>query len=174
MEMTTTIQEVAEEDRCLLLWFEKMESNSHVKTVGHDAAYGMPWKTIKKMMTAKYCHKREIKKLGKFKICGNLKVKRRMFLEESDEVKKYVGGLPDRIHGSAMASKQKTMQDAIEFATELMDQKIRTLTDRQAENKRKLDDNSRNNQTQQQPFKRQNVARAYTARPGEKKRMEDL
>ncbi|GKF40769.1 hypothetical protein Tco_0124111, partial [Tanacetum coccineum] len=33
------------------------------------------------------------------------------------------------------------------------------------ENKRKLDDNSRNNQTQQQPYKRQNVATAYTARP---------
>ncbi|GJV11269.1 hypothetical protein Tco_1352810 [Tanacetum coccineum] len=93
----------------------------------------------------------------------------RMFLEESDEVEKYVGGLPDMIQGSAMASKQKTMQDAIEFATELMDQKIRTFTDRQAENKRKLDDNSRNNQTQQQPFKRQNVARAYIARPDEKK-----
>ncbi|GJU20643.1 hypothetical protein Tco_1153985 [Tanacetum coccineum] len=57
------------------------------------------------------------------------------------------------------------MQDAIEFATELMDQKIRTFGDRQAENKRKIDGNSRNNQNQQQPFKRQNVARAYTTRP---------
>ncbi|GJU83408.1 hypothetical protein Tco_1285773 [Tanacetum coccineum] len=45
----------------------------------------------------------------------------RMFVEESDEIKKYVGGLPDMIHGSVMASKPKTMQDAIEFATELMD-----------------------------------------------------
>ncbi|GKB89755.1 hypothetical protein Tco_0962027 [Tanacetum coccineum] len=36
----------------LTRWFEKMESwNSHIKTVGHDAAYGMPWKTLKKMMT---------------------------------------------------------------------------------------------------------------------------
>ncbi|GKD14852.1 hypothetical protein Tco_1199259 [Tanacetum coccineum] len=25
--------------------------NSHIKTVGHDAAYRMPWKTLKKMMT---------------------------------------------------------------------------------------------------------------------------
>ncbi|GJZ27979.1 putative reverse transcriptase domain-containing protein [Tanacetum coccineum] len=48
----------------------------------------------------------------------------RMFLEESDEVEKYVDGLPDMIQGSVMASKPKTMQDAIEFATELMDQKI--------------------------------------------------
>ncbi|GJY95329.1 hypothetical protein Tco_0511690 [Tanacetum coccineum] len=59
----------------------------------------------------------------------------RMFPEESDEVEKYVGGLPDMIQGSVMASKPKTMQDAIEFATELMDQKIRIIVERQAENK---------------------------------------
>ncbi|GJU95667.1 putative reverse transcriptase domain-containing protein [Tanacetum coccineum] len=93
----------------------------------------------------------------------------RMFLEEYDEVKKYVGGLPDMIHRSVMVSKPKTMQDAIEFATELMDQKIYTLVERQAKNKRKFDDTSRNNQNQQQPFKRHNVTRAYTARPWEKK-----
>ncbi|GKF42349.1 putative reverse transcriptase domain-containing protein, partial [Tanacetum coccineum] len=63
----------------------------------------------------------------------------------------------------------KIMQDAIEFSTQLMDQNIRTFADRQAKNKRNLDDNSRNNQNQQQPFKKQNVARAYTDGPGEKK-----
>ncbi|GKB91493.1 hypothetical protein Tco_0963765, partial [Tanacetum coccineum] len=72
----------------------------------------------------------------------------RMFLEESDEVEKYVGGLSDMIHGSVMTSKPKTMQDVIEFATELMDQKICTIAERQDKNKRKFDDN---NQTQQQP-----------------------
>nr|GEU61436.1 putative reverse transcriptase domain-containing protein [Tanacetum cinerariifolium] len=70
---------------------------------------------------------------------------------------------------NVMASKPKTMKDAIEFANDLMDQKICTFADRQAENKRKLDDNSRNNLTQQQPYKRQNIVRAYTARPGEKR-----
>ncbi|GKA23403.1 putative reverse transcriptase domain-containing protein [Tanacetum coccineum] len=83
----------------------------------------------------------------------------RMFPEESDEIEKYVGGLPDMIHGSAMASKPKKMQDAIEFATELMDKKISTLAEQQAENKRKLDNN---NQAQQQPPKKQGVAIAYT------------
>ncbi|GKF77399.1 putative reverse transcriptase domain-containing protein, partial [Tanacetum coccineum] len=81
----------------------------------------------------------------------------------------YVSGLPDMIQGSVMASNPKTMQDAIEFATELMDQKICSLADRQAKNKRKFDDNSRSNQNQQQPFKRHNVARAYTVGPREKK-----
>ncbi|GJZ09271.1 putative reverse transcriptase domain-containing protein [Tanacetum coccineum] len=58
---------------------------------------------------------------------------------------------------------------AIEFATEMMDKKMLTAAERQAENKRKFEDTSRNNQNQQQPFKRNNVARAYTAGPGDKK-----
>ncbi|GKE46826.1 hypothetical protein Tco_1478084 [Tanacetum coccineum] len=37
--------------------------NSHVKTISHDVAYGMTWKTLKKMMTGKYCPKGKIKKL---------------------------------------------------------------------------------------------------------------
>ncbi|GKF50728.1 reverse transcriptase domain-containing protein, partial [Tanacetum coccineum] len=58
----------------------------------------------------------------------------RMFLEESDKIKRYVGGLPDMIHESVVASKPKTMQDAIEMATELMDKKVCTFAERQTEN----------------------------------------
>ncbi|GJU01532.1 reverse transcriptase domain-containing protein [Tanacetum coccineum] len=119
--------------------------NTHVKTVGHDAAYGMPWKTLMKMMTDKYCPRNEIKKL-EMEI-WDLKVKGtdltsytqrfqelallcgRMFPEESDKIEKYVGGLPDMIYRSVVASKPKTMQDAVEIATELMDKKIRTLAE---------------------------------------------
>ncbi|GJS46014.1 putative reverse transcriptase domain-containing protein [Tanacetum coccineum] len=61
----------------------------------------------------------------------------RMFPEEIDQIEKYLGGLLDTIHGSVMATKPKTMQDAIEFATELMDNKINTWAERQADNKRK-------------------------------------
>ncbi|GJT22055.1 putative reverse transcriptase domain-containing protein [Tanacetum coccineum] len=98
-------------------------------------------------------------------LCG------RMFPEESDKIEKYVGGLPDMIHGSVVASKPKTMQDAVEIATELMDKKIRTFAERQTESKRKFEDTSRNtqNQQQQQQNKRQNTGRAYTAGSGEKK-----
>ncbi|GKF89368.1 hypothetical protein Tco_0263331, partial [Tanacetum coccineum] len=53
----------------------------------------------------------------------------RMFPEESDKIKKYVSGLPDMIHKSVMASKLKTMQDAIKFATELMEKKIDTFAE---------------------------------------------
>ncbi|GKG34788.1 reverse transcriptase domain-containing protein [Tanacetum coccineum] len=89
MEMITMIQELATEALSELLWFEKMESvihisncnvackikfatctllgyaltwwNSHVKTVGHDSEYGMPWKTLKKTMTDKYLPERRDK-----------------------------------------------------------------------------------------------------------------
>ncbi|GJT74642.1 reverse transcriptase domain-containing protein [Tanacetum coccineum] len=86
--------------------------------------------------------------------------------ENANNKRKYVGGLPDMIHGNIVASRPKIMQDAIEMATELMDKKISTLAKRQAENKRKLDNN---NQAQQQSPKRQNVAQAYAARTGERK-----
>ncbi|GKB43224.1 hypothetical protein Tco_0888166 [Tanacetum coccineum] len=73
----------------------------------------------------------------------------RMFPEESDKIEKYVGGLLDMIHGSVVASKPKTMQDAVEIATELMDKKIRTFAECQTESKRKFEDTSRNTQNQQ-------------------------
>nr|GEY67075.1 reverse transcriptase domain-containing protein [Tanacetum cinerariifolium] len=92
-----------------------------------------------------------------------------MFPEEAAKVERYIGGLPDMIHGSVKASKPRSMQEAIEFATEMMDKKMLTHAKRQAEQKRKLNDTSRNNQHQKQPFKRNNVARAYTTGPGDKK-----
>ncbi|GKD39816.1 reverse transcriptase [Tanacetum coccineum] len=73
------------------------------------------------------------------------------------------------IHGRVRASKLKTMQHAIEIATQLMNKKISTLAERQAKNKRKLDNTSKNNQNQQQPNKRQITGKAYTAGHGEKK-----
>ncbi|GJR93534.1 putative reverse transcriptase domain-containing protein [Tanacetum coccineum] len=56
----------------------------------------------------------------------------------------------DMIHGSIVASKPKTMQDAVEIATELIDKKIRTFVVCQIESKRKFEDTSRNTQNQQQ------------------------
>ncbi|GJQ93983.1 putative reverse transcriptase domain-containing protein [Tanacetum coccineum] len=133
--------------------------NSHVRAVGQDVAYAMPWTALKRMITDKYCPRGEIKKLESE--YWNLK--------ESAKVERYVGGLPDLIHGSVKASKPQSMQEAIEFATEMMDKKMLTAAERQAENKRKFEDTSRNNQNQQQPFKRNNVARAYTAGLRDKK-----
>nr|GFA55455.1 putative reverse transcriptase domain-containing protein [Tanacetum cinerariifolium] len=46
---------------------------------------------------------------------------------------------------------------------------LKALAKWQTENKKRLDNTSKNNQNQQQPNKRQNTGRAYTARHGEKK-----
>ncbi|GJU14617.1 putative reverse transcriptase domain-containing protein [Tanacetum coccineum] len=51
----------------------------------------------------------------------------RMFLEEVDKIEKYIGGLPDMILGSVKASKSKTMQEAIEFITELKEEKTHPM-----------------------------------------------
>ncbi|GKC38246.1 putative reverse transcriptase domain-containing protein [Tanacetum coccineum] len=87
---------------------------------------------------------------------------------ESDKIEKYVGGLPDMIHGSVVASKPKTMQNAVEIVIELMDKKIHTFAERQTESKRKFKDTLRNTHNQQQQNKRQNTGRAYTAGTGQK------
>ncbi|GKF27483.1 putative reverse transcriptase domain-containing protein, partial [Tanacetum coccineum] len=92
-----------------------------------------------------------------------------MFPEEVDKIEKYIGGLPDMIHGSVKASKPKTMQEAIEFTTKLMDEKTHAYAERQAEKKRKYDDLSKNNQNQQQQNKRQNTGQAYTAGNSDRK-----
>ncbi|GKA17799.1 putative ribonuclease H-like domain-containing protein [Tanacetum coccineum] len=113
--------------------------NSHMKTVTQDVAYAMDWKTLKKMMTVKYCTRGEIKKL-EIEL-WNLKVKGtdiasytlrfqelalmcgRMFPEELDEVERYVGGLPDMIRENLKSYQPKIMEKAIEFANDQMDQK---------------------------------------------------
>ncbi|GJX41142.1 reverse transcriptase domain-containing protein [Tanacetum coccineum] len=119
----------------------------------------------KKKTTDKYCPRVKIKKLEAE--LWNLKVKGtdvigynqrfqelallcvRMFPEESNKIERYVGGLPDMIHESVVASKPKTMQEAIEIATELMDKKIHNFVEHQTENKKKQDDNHQQPQQQQ-------------------------
>ncbi|GJS27408.1 putative reverse transcriptase domain-containing protein [Tanacetum coccineum] len=102
----------------------------------------------------------------KFATCTLLGAALTWWNGHTEKVDKYISGLPDNIHGNVMSARPKTLDDAIELANYLMDQKLRTHAERQNDNKRKADDSSRNNQ---QPHKKQNVARAYTAGPGEKK-----
>ncbi|GJY94087.1 hypothetical protein Tco_0510448 [Tanacetum coccineum] len=73
----------------------------------------------------------------------------RMFPKESDKIERYVGGLPDMIHGSVVSSKPTIMQEAIEMATEMMDMENPHLSDHKSQ--------------------KQGVAIAYTAGPGERK-----
>nr|GEV97879.1 hypothetical protein [Tanacetum cinerariifolium] len=111
---------------CTLLGSSLTWWNSHVKIVGHDVAYSMTWTNLKNKMIDKYCPRGEIKKPEELAL-----MYARMFLEESDRIEMYVSGLPDMIYRNKMASKIKTMQDEVEFATELMDKKIRTFAKRE-------------------------------------------
>nr|GEY84146.1 hypothetical protein [Tanacetum cinerariifolium] len=81
----------------------------------------------------------------------------RMFPKELAKVERYIGSLPEMIHGNVKALKPQSMQEAIEFATKMMDKKMLAVAKRQTENKRRFEDTPRNNQNQQLPFKWNNV-----------------
>nr|GFC57427.1 hypothetical protein [Tanacetum cinerariifolium] len=158
--------------------------NSYVKTTTSEKAYAMTWATLKKKMTGKYWPRGEFKKIKtemwNLKVKGNDVVAynrrfqqlalmcSRMFPKEVDKIEKYISGLPDMILGSVKASRSKTMQEVIEFTTELMEDKTRAYAERQADNKRKSEDIARNNQNQQ-PYKRQNTYQVYTVGNGDKR-----
>nr|GEU68971.1 putative reverse transcriptase domain-containing protein [Tanacetum cinerariifolium] len=78
-----------------------------------------------------------------------------MFPEESDKIERYVGDFYDMIDESVMASKSKTMQDAVEFANELMDKKTRTFAKSHTENKGSL-------RTRQRTIRTNNKTRSKT------------
>nr|GFA48255.1 hypothetical protein [Tanacetum cinerariifolium] len=129
-------------------WVEKMESVFHISGCAVEN---------QKLMD-KYCPKGETKKL-EIKL-WNLKVKgndvggytqrfqeltlmcTKFISNETEKVDKYISGLPDNIHGNVMSARPKNLDDAIELANDLMDQKLHTYAERQDENKRKLDNNN--------------------------------
>nr|GEU40129.1 hypothetical protein [Tanacetum cinerariifolium] len=108
--------------------------NGHMRTLGHDAAYAMTWETFKKKLIDKYW----------LKAFQELTLMCTKFLsDETEKVNKYIGGLLDNIHGNVMSARPKTLNEAIELANDLMGEKLRTYAERQAENKRKLDNGSK-------------------------------
>nr|GEY35505.1 hypothetical protein [Tanacetum cinerariifolium] len=119
----------------LAQWFEKMKYVFHISNC--TVACQIKFATSTLLGNALMWCNSYVKTVELALMCG------RMFPEESDEVKKYVGGLRGMIQGS-----------------------IRIFDERRAENKRKLDND---NQAQQQPPQKHNLARDYSARSGEKK-----
>nr|GFC24319.1 hypothetical protein [Tanacetum cinerariifolium] len=124
--------------------------NNQIITLGLDA-YTMTWSVLKKKMTNKYCP------LGEFVSNG------------AKKVDKYISRLPDNIYGNVKSLKPKTLDETIELANDLMDQNLHTYAKRKSDSKRKANDISRNNH---QPFKKQNVVKAYNLGSAEKKTYE--
>ncbi|GJR71629.1 putative reverse transcriptase domain-containing protein [Tanacetum coccineum] len=134
--------------------------NSHKRTIGTETAFAMSWRELMKLMTERF---QELTML-----CT------KMIPEEEDRVERYIRGLLDNIQRNVIATEPKRLQDAVRIANNLMDQKLKGYAVKNAENKRRLEVNQRNNRGQQPPFKRpnvgrQNVARVYTVGNNEKK-----
>nr|GEV17967.1 hypothetical protein [Tanacetum cinerariifolium] len=117
--------------------------NSQIRSLGPDA-YSMTWEVPKMKMTDNYCPQGEIKKL-EIEL-WNLK----FVANETEKIDKYVSGLPDNIYGIVKASKPKTLDETIELANDLMDQRLCTYAERQSNNKRKADESFKNNHGHQQ------------------------
>nr|GEY07862.1 reverse transcriptase domain-containing protein [Tanacetum cinerariifolium] len=105
----------------LTQWFERTES---VFSVSNYTAENQNLK-VKGMDIASYTLRFQELAL----LCG------RMFLEESDEIERYVGRLPEMIQGNVMSYEPKSMQKAIEFANDQMDQKLLGIANRSGEKK---------------------------------------
>nr|GEY97739.1 reverse transcriptase domain-containing protein [Tanacetum cinerariifolium] len=133
-------------------WLEKMESIFHINGCAVDNQVKFTTSTL-------LAYTQRFQELAM--MCT------KFLADETEKVDKYISGLPDNIHKNVMSARPKTLDETIELANNLMDQKLRTYAERQNDNKRKANDSSRNNH-QQQPHKKQNVAKAYTTFPWRK------
>ncbi|GKD81263.1 hypothetical protein Tco_1348102, partial [Tanacetum coccineum] len=140
--------------------------NSHKRTIGAKVAFSMSRRELMKLMVEVYCLRNEIQKMES-KLT-------KMVPDEEDQVEKFIGGLPNNIQGNIIAVEPTKIQDAVRIANNLMDQKLKRYAVKNAENKRRLEVNQRDNRGQHPPFKRpnvggQNMERAYTAGNNERK-----
>nr|GEU94208.1 reverse transcriptase domain-containing protein [Tanacetum cinerariifolium] len=142
-------------------WFEKIESFVHISNRATECQVkyaictllgsALTWwnsyiRTVGHGATYEMPWKNLMKMMTKA-YCPRREIKKleielwNLMVKESDKVKKYVGDLPDNIQGNVMKAK----------------------------NKRRIYNNPRDNHAQQPPYKRQNMARAYTVGPSKKK-----
>nr|GFA95325.1 hypothetical protein [Tanacetum cinerariifolium] len=134
----------------LTRWIEKLESvfniSGQIGTLSPDA-YKMTWSVLNKKMSDKYCSMGEVKKL-EIEL-WNLKVR-------DNDISVYTNRF------------QELALICTKFVPNETEKKLHTYTKRKSDSKRRADDISNN----QQPFKRQNVAKAYNLGVAEKKTYE--
>ncbi|GJS76608.1 putative reverse transcriptase domain-containing protein [Tanacetum coccineum] len=135
--------------------------NAQKRTVGADAAFAMSWRELMKLMTEVYCLRNEIQKMESELL--NLTVK-------NNDLAAYT----QRFQELTMMCTKMVPKEEERVEKFIGDQKLKGYAMRNAENKRRLDNNQRDNHRQQPLVKRQNVggqnvARAYTAGNNEKR-----
>ncbi|GJX21951.1 putative reverse transcriptase domain-containing protein [Tanacetum coccineum] len=119
--------------------------NGQIRTLGPEA-YAMTWEMLKKKMTDKYCPQAYTERFQKLTLICT-----KFVANETEKVEKYISRLPDNSYGNVKSARPKTLDETIELANDLMDQKLRTYTERQSDNKKKADDSSRNNHGEKKP-----------------------
>ncbi|GJZ86084.1 putative reverse transcriptase domain-containing protein [Tanacetum coccineum] len=93
---------------CTLLGAALTWWNSQIRTLGPDA-YSMTWELTL--------------------ICT------KFVATKTKKVDKYISGLPDNIYGNVKSARPKTLDETIELAKDLMDQKLRTYAEKTGEKK---------------------------------------
>ncbi|GJT95971.1 putative reverse transcriptase domain-containing protein [Tanacetum coccineum] len=150
MESVFNISGCAIENRvkfatCTLLGVALTWWNGQIRTLGPEA-YSMTWEVLKKKMTDKYCPQGEIKKLEielwNLKVKGNdvpayterfqelTMICTKFVANEIEKVNKYISGLLDNIYGNVKSARPKTLDETIELANGMMDQKLCTYAER--------------------------------------------
>ncbi|GJZ13065.1 putative reverse transcriptase domain-containing protein [Tanacetum coccineum] len=122
----------------LTRWFEKMEMMFHINNcpLKYQVKYAS-CTLLNSELTWWNSHKRTVRVDAAYAITWKalMKLMIEMVPEEEDQVEMCIGGLPDNIQGN----------------------KLKGYAAKNAENKRRFNNNSRDNRGQQQLFKRQNV-----------------
>ncbi|GJU96429.1 putative reverse transcriptase domain-containing protein [Tanacetum coccineum] len=149
---------------CTLLGAALTWWNGQIRTLGPEA-YAMTWEVLKKKMTDKYCPQGEIKKL-EIEL-WNLKVKGNDVPAYTEGLKYYTDDMYLSLLPTIISEGWTSCDNDIDGSVQIFS---RTSKKGSPDNKRKADDSSRNNHGhQQQPFKRQNVAKVYNMGTGERK-----
>nr|GEW00558.1 reverse transcriptase domain-containing protein [Tanacetum cinerariifolium] len=134
------------QDRALTWW------NSQVDTLGIEAVIKKTWAEMKVMMTEEFCPPEEIQRMeGEL---WNLRVKEMdissyttrfnelvilcpgMVPTEQKKVKAYIRGLSKNIKGEVTSSEPATLNKDVRMAHTLMEQKVKAIAEREADNKK--------------------------------------
>nr|GEW12109.1 putative reverse transcriptase domain-containing protein [Tanacetum cinerariifolium] len=158
MEMVFTVSKCTEankvvlaaatfQDRALTWW------NSQVATLGIEAVTIKTWAEMKVMMTEEFCPPEEIQRME----CElwNLRVEYidissytthfnelvilcpGMVPTERKKVEAYIRGLSENIKGEVTSSELATLNKAVRIAHTLMEQKVKEIAEREADNKKR-------------------------------------
>nr|GEY98794.1 hypothetical protein [Tanacetum cinerariifolium] len=137
----------------LIRWIEKTEMVFTVATLGIEVVTRKTWAKMKVMMTKEFCPPEEIQRME----CElwNLRVKEMdissyttrfnelvilcpgMVPMERKKVEAYIHGLSENIKGEVTSSEPATLNKAVRMAHTLMEQKVKAIAEREADNKKR-------------------------------------